>query len=140
MDKVHVLVTNNPKAADAYQDNAGVGVEYLEGMSYLAVLEQVRERVCGGWHLMTHPQASNLKPNQSPYKTVLISSGRPAQSTIRDVELIESAISAYHKFADDMRPPCWSEGALCDFMTVDLAVVESALDSSLLKQMIMSRI
>lgn len=140
MDKVHVLVTNNPKAANTYQDNAGVGVEYLEGMSYLAVLEQVRERVYGGWHLMTHPQASNLKPNQCPYKTVLISSGRPAQSTIRDVELIESAISAYHKFADAMRPPCWSGGALCDFMTVDLSVVESALDSSLLKQMIMSRI
>jgi len=37
-----------------------------------------------------------------------------------------------------MIPPAWREKVLPDFMTIDLDVVESALNSSLLKQLIMS--
>ncbi len=137
MEMKYVLVTNNPKAADVYKNNAAIGVEYLANASYLDVLIRVRDRVYEGWHLMTHPQASNLKPNQCPYKTILISCGREAEDFAREVELIETAISAYHKFTDGMTPPRWNEKALKDFMTVDLSVVESAFESSLLRQMLM---
>ncbi len=137
MEKKYVLVTNNPKADDVYKNNAAIGVEYLTNGSYLDVLLRVRDRVHGGWRLMTHPQASNLKPNQCPYKTVLISRDMEAQDYARDVELIETAVSAYHKFTGGMTPPRWNERALADFMTVDLSVVESAFESSLLRQMLM---
>lgn len=140
MQQKYVLVTNNPKAADVYKFNAKIGVEYLTDRSYLDVLICVRDRVYEGWHLVTHPQASNLKPNQCPYKTVLISSGREVQDFARDVELIESAISACHKFTDGMEPPRWHEKALRDFRTVDLSVVESALESPLLRQMLMGQV
>lgn len=76
MTKKLLLVTNNEKALEVYGHDAEIGVDYMEAGSYLDVLVRVRGLVHEGWHLMSHPQASNLKPNQSPYKTVLISRGR----------------------------------------------------------------
>ena len=133
-----VLVTNNPKALEVYKNSDTVGVEFLENGSYLEVLEKVRDRVYSGWHLLSHPQASNLKPNQSPYKTVLISDRIEADEFERDVEYIEMALHNYAKLTRGMIPPAWREKVLPDFMTIDLDVVESALNSSLLKQLIMS--
>lgn len=140
MTKKYVLVTNNTKALEVYGNHADIGVEYLEDMDYLDVLIRVRDRVHEGWHLMSHPQASNLKPNQCPYKTILISRGRAAEDFDRDVELIESSITAFHKFTRGMVPPHWSERALRDFQTIDLSVVESAINSSLMHQMILNNI
>ena len=133
-----VLVTNNPKALEVYKNSETVGVEFLENGTYLEVLEKVRDRVYSGWHLLSHPQASNLKPNQSPYKTVLISDRIEADEFERDVEYIEMALHNYAKLTRGMIPPAWREKVLPDFMTIDLDVVESALNSSLLKQLIMS--
>ncbi|SHK04908.1 GrdX family protein [Hespellia stercorisuis] len=138
MTKMYKLVTNNRKAFLKYENHAYIGVEFLEEQDYLDVLIQTRDRIYTGWHLMSHPQASNLKPNQCPYKTILISKGRAAEDFVRDVELIESSISAYHKFTKGMIPPCWNEKALDDFQTVDLSVVESAVNSSLMRQMMLS--
>lgn len=138
MGKNFLLVTNNNKAGEAYREHAHIQVEYLEGQGYLQVLLRSRDLVHRGWRLMSHPQASNLKPNQSPYKTILLSQGRQAQPQAREVELIEAAISAYDKFTRGMTPPTWSGRALADFQTVDLAVVESAINSSLLQHMMLN--
>ena len=133
-----VLVTNNPKALKVYENSDTVGVEFLENGTYLDVLTAVRDHVYAGWHLLSHPQASNLKPNQSPYKTVLISEKIKADEHHQDVEYIEYALHNYEKLTRGMIPPAWREKVLPDFMTIDLDVVESALNSSLLKQLIMS--
>lgn len=135
-EKTYLLVTNNRKALDKYGNHVYIGVEYLEEGDYLAVLIRVRDRIHRGWHLLTHPQASNLKPLQCPYKTILISKGRAAQGMERDIELIENSIAAYHKFTKGMTPPNWTEKALLDFQTVDLSVVDSAVESPLMQQML----
>ncbi len=133
-----VLVTNNPKALAVYKDSDTVGVEFLEDGSYLDVLLRVRDRIHSGWHLLSHPQASNLKPNQCPYKTVLISDRIVADEVEKEIQYIEMAIAGVEKLTRGMEPPKWREKVLPDFMTVDLDVVESALNSSLLKQLILS--
>ena len=136
MNKIFQLVTNNSKVLTEYSNNDAISVDYLSTDSFLDVLIDVRDKVQGGWHLLSHPQASNLKPNQCPYKTILISQGRAAETFARDIELIELAISAYHKFTDGMIPPTWSEKAKSDFKTVDLSVINSAVNSSLMRQML----
>lgn len=135
--KAVVLVTNNPKALEVYKDDPYVDVDFLEDGDYLSVLVKVRDRVYAGWHLLSHPQASNLKPNQCPFKTILISEKIAANDPMRDVELIETALFGYEKLTRGMVPPQWKEKPTRDFMTVDLSVVQSALESSLLKQQIM---
>lgn len=129
--KTLLLVTNNGKALEAYGAHSEIDVDYREERSYLDVLIRARDLVHKGWHLMSHPQASNLKPNQSPYKTVLLSNGREIQAFAEDVEMIEAGIAAFHKFTGGMIPPKWSQKALRDFQTIDLSVVESALGRAL---------
>ena len=131
MTKKLLLVTNNGRAMEVYGAHSEIDVDYLEERSYLEVLIRVRDLIHQGWHLMSHPQASNLKPNQSPYKTVLVSNGREAQPFAQDVEMVESGIEAFRKFTKGMAPPRWPERALRDFQTIDLAVVESAMDRAL---------
>lgn len=137
--KTYLLVTNNQKAWEKYGKHAYIGVEYLEDQDYLDVLIRARDLIHRGWHLFTHPQASNLKPLQCPYKTILLSQGRAAQEMERDIEMIETSIGAYHKFTKGMTPPVWSEKALLDFQTVDLSVIDSAVESSLMQQLLYER-
>ena len=131
MAKRFLLVTNNDKAFERYGEHAKIGVNYLKEESFLGVLIRVRDLIHEGWHLMSHPQASNLKPNQSPYKTVLLSSGREAQPFSQDVAMVESSIDGFHKFTRDMIAPKWPEKTLHDFQTIDLSVVESAMERAL---------
>lgn len=132
MAKKFLLVSNNAKALEVYLHHELIGVDYLEEGGYLDVLIRVRDLVHKGWHLISHPQASNLKPNQSPYKTVLLSEGREIQPFARDIEMVESSIDAFHKFTKEMIPPNWTEKALRDFRTIDLSVVESAIGRALM--------
>ena len=129
MTKKYLIVTNNYKAHAKYQDHDQIGVDFLEGQGYLDVLIRVRDYVHEGWHLLTHPQASNLKPMQTPYKSIMVTSGEGFQSLERDIEMIESAIAGYHKFTRGMRAPTWTDRIKDDFCTVDLSVIESAINS-----------
>ena len=128
-EKKYLIVTNNYKANRAYHDHPMIGVDFLEGQGYLDVLIRVRDYVHGGWHLLTHPQASNLKPMQTPYKSVMVTAGTGFQPLDRDIDMIESAIAGYHKFTRGMRAPTWTDRIKDDFCTVDLSVIESAINS-----------
>ena len=129
MDKTVLIVTNNYKAAEKYRSREQLSVEFLEGQGYLAVLLRVRDLLHAGWHLLSHPQASNLKPMQTPYKSVLVGMGISVQPFERDIEMIESAIAGYEKFTKGKTLPSWTEKIRDDFCTVDLAVIDSAVQS-----------
>ena len=136
MTRAYEFVTNNRKVFLKYENHPYIGVEYWKDWDFLDVLIRVRDRIHTGGHLMSHPQASNLKPNQCPYKTILIARDRAAESFLRDIELIENSIFAYHKFTKGMTAPCWDQKTLEDFQTVDLSVAESAVNNSLMQQML----
>ena len=132
--KAVVLVTNNLKALEKYKDHPSIGVEFIDG-GYYEVLVAARDRIYAGWHLLSHPQASNLKPNQCPYKTIMISEHIQADDHLRDFEYIEMVFEAYRKHMNgSTQLPVWTEKCSRDFMTVDLDIVESAFNSSMLKQ------
>lgn len=132
MAKKLLLVTNNGRAMELYGAHSRINVDCLEERSYLDVLIRVRDLVHVGCRLMSHPQASNLKPNQSPYKTVLLSCGRGAQPLGRDVEMAESSVEAFYKFTKGMTPPSWPENTLRDFRMIDLSVAASAIERALM--------
>ena len=140
MERNYQLVTNNRKTWEKYEDHDYIGVIYMEDGSFLDVLVQTRDMLHRGWHLLSHPQASNLKPNQCPYKSILISRKVSAADRAKEIEMIEGSIAAYEKFTRGMIPPAWSEEALGDFQTVDLAVIESAVYSSLMQQMMLGNV
>ena len=136
MEKTILVVTNNYKAEEKYRTQDSVRVEYLEGRGYKDVLLRVRDLIHEGWHLLSHPQASNLKPMQTPFKSVMVAYGVSVQPFERDIEMIESAIAGYEKFTRGKVLPAWTEKIRDDFCTVDLAVIDSAVQSPALQNLL----
>lgn len=107
-------------------------VEYLEKGTYLEVLFAVRDYIQKGWTLETHPMTGSLKPNQTPYKSILISDRHPDREEFYMQEItIENGILACEKFQAVRKTPDWSERLREDFMAVDLDLISSAVQKIL---------
>ena len=63
-----ILITNNERVYEKYKDTLTVIFEE----SYEQVLIRTRDMVYDRHILLTHPQASSLKPNQTPYRSVIV--------------------------------------------------------------------
>ena len=63
-----ILITNNDRVYDKYKDK----LVCIYTKDYEDTLIKVRDYVYEKHQLLTHPQASSLKPNQTPYRSVLI--------------------------------------------------------------------
>ena len=67
----NIIVTNNKYVYEKYKDT--IEIKYDEDFTYLDVLEYVRDKIHKGHKLMTHPLSGSVKPNETPYKTIMIS-------------------------------------------------------------------
>jgi len=115
-----VLVTNNPLVESIYRDSTSV--EYKDE-SLSSLLVRVRDHVHGGRRLLTHPLSGSVKPNETPYKSVLISDKYNDTDT-QSVQIIEECLSAVRKFPPKPVP----EDYLQDLQEVDLSLIRDAID------------
>lgn len=125
MSKHFIIITNNPlvetKLSNEYQ------IEYFDE-SYEEILKRVRDRVYAGQLLLSHPLSGSVKPNETPYKSVMVAEEKGSLD-IQSVEIIESAIQACQKFvfkSDRYKPEVYE-----DFQMVDLTLIESAIPSAI---------
>ena len=121
-----VLVTNNETVQRLYGEN--YLVEYLEGSSYLETLEYVRDRVHAGHKLLSHPLSGSVKPNETPYKTVVISRAS-AGLDFDGLSIIEESIASAHKFISGRHTPKWTDKVKADFRLVDSTIITTAIQS-----------
>lgn len=118
-----VLITNNRKAADKYRNTFEVRVEG----GYESVLLKTRDLVYSGFSLLTHPQASSLKPNQTPVRSVLLYPGGGGAEHGRDCLIIEDVIHIYRQWQEIApAPDHYKEAVRDDFETIDLSMIEGA--------------
>ena len=123
---MYLIVTNNQLCLGKY--GAQIQMEYLEDGSYLDVLRKVRDYLHLGWKLETHPMTGSLKPNQTPYKSIMISNEPLDQEEFFTQEMtISNAISACTKFQSIKKTPDWPEYIREDFRIVDLSLIEGAI-------------
>lgn len=118
------IITNNSKVNDKYADK--YEVEYLE-TNYLGVLLKVRDLVHLGFEMYTHPLSGSIKPNETPYKSIIISN----QSKSLDydsLKIIETSIETTKKFLRDLRTPNWTERVKEDFKEIDCSIIDNALN------------
>jgi len=125
--KKYIVVTNNPLSA--CNVSAAHYLHFLEGEGLLDVLIDVRAKVHCGFRLATHPLTSSLKPNETPYKTVLL---YPKQAALcqQSLALVESAIRTYESFARNSRPISWvtmPKNILDDLALIDYDMVREAI-------------
>lgn len=124
------IITNNSLCRDKYQEL--LPVEYLEGKGYMDVLLTVRDYIQKGWRLETHPMTGSLKPNQTPYKSIMVSDLPLDQEEFYSQEMtIENSILSCRKFLEIKQTPNWTEEIRKDFMIVDLSLIEGAIQKVL---------
>jgi len=119
-----VIITNNSKVFEKYENL--YEIIYLENGSYVDVLNKARDIIHTSCKLLTHPMAGSLKPNQTPYKSIIV--GKDTGKTdYESVILIENGIEAAYKFLKFKQTPLWNEKILNDFKTVDLSLIENVV-------------
>lgn len=121
--KEAILVTNNDRVYEKYKDT--VKVLYMQ--SYEEVLVKVRDLVYDRHVLLTHPQASSLKPNQTPYRSVIVYPKRKEDNT-EDILLIEKCLETYYQWQKiASTPKKYEERVMEDFKTIDLSVIDNVI-------------
>ncbi|HEY8363776.1 MAG TPA: GrdX family protein [Tissierellaceae bacterium] len=120
-----IIITNNKLVYDKYKDI--MEVDYKEDFTYLQILEYVRDKIHLGHELLTHPLSGSVKPNETPYKTVMISKEKGNLDT-RGLLIIEDAIATVKKFLANRPVPNWPERVLDDFRVIDLSLIENVID------------
>jgi hypothetical protein len=123
-----LIVTNNPKIQENY--NSRFTVVFVRG-NYREVLVQARDLIHKGHKLLTHPLMGSLKPNETPYRSVVLSDDSSGVTDSDSVMMIEDSIMVFDKFAKTARHDrgeSSTEKIKEDFMEIDLSLLKSALD------------
>lgn len=124
MKKSYIIITNNPLIRE--QLNRDYEVQYKD-ISYEEILKDVRDRIHEGHLLLSHPLSGSVKPNETPYKSVMISRER-GKMDARSLMIIENAIQSCGKFqfkSDKYKPEVYE-----DFKMIDWTLIQSAIASA----------
>lgn len=120
------IITNNPLVKKKYSKD--ICIEY-HGVGYLKLLEIIRDNIHKGAKLLTHPLAGSVKPNETPYRSIVILDNDSLD--IESLEMIEGSIETAKKFLKDRENKKMNEETLKDCQVIDLSIVASALDNLL---------
>ena len=122
--KSYMILTNNPLVLEKLKDTHNV---IYKDISYEELLKEVRDRIHEGHLLLSHPLSGSVKPNETPYKSVMISEGK-GEMDRRSLSLIENAIQACGKFED--KSGKYAANLYEDFQLIDWTLLESGLASA----------
>ena len=89
--------------------------------SYKDVLQQARDLIHQHHRLVTHPLSGSIKPNETPYKSVVITDAPGPSLDINSLNIIEESLAVYEKFAAMGLPPFdkYPSHVLEEFMIID---------------------
>lgn len=113
-------LTNNPLVI-----NRSLHAEIVEGET-LAVLQAVKGEITKGYKLITHPLTGSIRPDISPYKSVVISKA-PGKFDIDSLRIIENAIEYTLNLLNMKTEQKWDEQSLRDFQLIDFCFIEDLL-------------
>ena len=119
------IITNNPAVAQkGYAEN-----EYYN-MNVLELFRMIAGETAKGCRLLSHPLTSSVRPDITPYKTVILSK-RIGNPDMESLILIEQAVAYAEKLYEIREVPIfqrWDEEAKKDFQLIDLSITERALE------------
>ena len=124
----YVILTNNPLAEDEFKETHNV--EFVDG-KLIDMLIKARDMVNCGAVLLNHPLYGSVKPNETPYRSLLIKCpAEPADGSFpaadpESVRLIGNAVNAFRKFI--VKKEITNPSLLEDFQVVDLSLLKSAV-------------
>ena len=119
-----IIITNNKLVYEKYKDSREIS--FLENHTFLDILKFTRNKVHIGHKLYTHPLSGSIKPNETPYKSIIISKEK-SSIDVKSISIIEESILTSVKFLDNYPTPKWNEKILKDFRTIDLSFIENVI-------------
>lgn len=129
-----LIITNNNKVYEKHKDKRDV--LFLEKATHIEVLEKTRDLIHKGARLLSHPLAGSLKPNQTPYRSILLEkpSGMDPEKPsipvldIESLRLMENSIELTKRILAVKSIPQWPSKIREDFKTVDLSIIDNAIN------------
>ena len=118
-----ILLTNNDRVVDKFGDK----IHCIMCKDYEEVMIKTRDMVYAGNKLLTHPQASSLKPNQTLYRSIIIYP-KEGEDNTEDIMLIEKCVETFRQWQGIAKSPeSYPEDVANDFKTIDLSVIENVI-------------
>jgi len=114
----YLILTNNPLVMACLKDR--YQFDYRPDATYREILILARDMVYMGHTLYTHPLSGSVKPNETPYKSVVVSKV-PHKFEADQAEIIANAVVAFDKFKPLNR--VLTEKILQDFQLVDYTLL-----------------
>lgn len=124
-----LLITNNEKVRDRFKDSQ-FKMKFMK-IELLDILIYIRDEIHKGHKLLSHPLAGSVKPNETPYKSVLISEKKYNNIDFKSLTIIEDSIKMTEKLFRDKKTRKWPDRILKDFKTIDLELISSAVESAM---------
>lgn len=123
-----IIITNNKDVYEKYKDD----FEFLfsEDYTYMDILDITRRKIHEGYKLLTHPLSGSVKPNETPYKTIMVSSKKESLD-YGSLNIIEESIQVFKKFKANKETPNWTERILEDFRVIDLSLIDNVIKKSI---------
>ena len=120
-----VIITNNKDVYEKFKEK--MEVIFLEDKDYLEVLYFVRDKIHDGHKLLTHPLSGSIKPNETPFKSIMITKETGNLDT-DGLVMVEESILTAKKFYNNRPTPNWTERVLIDFRVIDLSLMENVIE------------
>ncbi|MBS3872320.1 MAG: GrdX family protein [Firmicutes bacterium] len=117
-----IVVSNNPTLEYRATDIC------LKSPDNLAVLETVRDYVHLGHHLLTHPFAGSVKPNENPFRSIVITY-QAFGVDYQSVQLVEGCLSVARRMLAERPLRDYSPSVLCDLASIDKSLCDAGLMS-----------
>jgi len=121
-----IVITNNESVSNEYGNR--YKVDFYSDKDLLEILKITRDYIHKGHELLTHPLTGSVKPNETPFKSIAVST-EIGKLNIESVEIIESAIEVTQKFLNDAKVRNWNEKVLDDFRLIDFNLIKSGIES-----------
>ncbi len=95
------------------------------------MLVAVRDKIHKGHKLLSHPLSGSVKPNETPYKSVLVSKHK-GNMDVDSLKIIEDSIYTCDKFMKVTLKSGYNnqDAILEDFRQVDYELIDAALVSA----------
>lgn len=116
-----LIITNNPMIQENVTDTEVIMLD----TDYIGTLKECRDLVHKGYELLSHPLYGSVKPNETPYRTVIIKKGKSLDTN--SLNLIEEAIETAEKFKNNKLTPMWTEKVLDDFRVIDFDIMRNTI-------------
>ncbi len=127
--KNYLLITNNDQVEQFYKEQ--LDVVFLKDGTYEDVLLKVRQYIHQGHKLISHPMSGSIKPNETPYKSVVMEKEKSEMKECFDSTIIiENCLESFQKFQTIRHTPNWPDDIREDFKLIDLSFMKNAIKSA----------